>query len=62
MVGYFLQTVLSEATVSYMSVVGSLIIIFVATNTLNITKVKTANMIPAIFVPIGLVPLFEIML
>ena len=60
--GYFLQSVLPAVTVSYMSVVGSLVIIFVGTNTMGITKVRTANMIPSIFVPIGLIPLFELIM
>ena len=37
-------------TVAYMSVTGSLIIILVGTNVLGITKVKTANMVPGMFV------------
>ena len=58
-VGYFLQSFLPEASVAYMSTVGSLVMIFVATNILEITKVKTANMVPAVFIPIALVPFFE---
>ena len=61
-VGYFLQSFLPEASIAYMSAVGSLVMIFVATNVLEITKVKTVNMVPAVFIPIALVPLFEWML
>ena len=61
-IGYFLEAVLPATSISYMSVVGSLVIILVGTNTLGVTKVKTANMIPAIFMPIALVPLFELLL
>lgn len=61
-VGYFLQSVLPDASIAYMSVVGSLVIILVGTNTMGITKIRTANMIPAIFLPILLVPLVEIIL
>ena len=61
-IGYFLQSVLPEASIAYMSVVGSLVIILVGTNTMGITKIRTANMIPAIFLPILLVPLVEIIL
>ena len=53
LVGIFLSTALSPETISYMSFTGSLIIILVGTNTLGITKVKTANMVPAMFVAIG---------
>ena len=59
-VGFFLEAVLPTATVSYMSVVGSLVIIFVGTNMIGVTKVKTANMIPAIFMPIAVLPLVEL--
>ena len=62
LLGYFLKAVISAATISYMSITGSLIIIFIGTNMLGITKIKTANMIPAIFMPIALVPLFELIL
>ena len=60
-VGYFLQSFLPEACIAYMSAVGSLVMIFVATNILGITKVKTVNMVPAIFLPIGLIPLIELL-
>ena len=59
-VGFFMQSFLPEPSIAYMSPVGSLVMIFVATNILGITKVKTVNMVPAIFVPIALVPLFEL--
>ena len=45
--------VLSAATITYMSVTGSLVVILLGTNVLGITKVRTANMVPAIFVAIG---------
>lgn len=60
--GYFLASIIPVATVSYMSVTGSLIIILIGTNVLGLTKVKTANMVPAIFIPILLAPLFELIL
>ncbi len=49
----FLIGAVSAATITYMSVTGSLIIILLGTNVLGITKVKTANMVPAMFVAIG---------
>ena len=45
--------VLSASTITYMSVTGSLVVILLGTNVLGITKVKTANMIPSMFVAIG---------
>lgn len=53
-----LVKVLSAATLTYMSVTGSLVILLLGTNVIGITKVKTANMIPALFLPI----LFEALL
>ena len=50
-IGLFLSNYLDPSIVSYMSITGSLIIILIGTNMLGITKVKTANMIPAIFLP-----------
>lgn len=49
---FALVEVLSAATLTYMSVTGSLIIVLLGTNVIGITKVKTANMIPAMFLPI----------
>ena len=51
--GLVLISVLSPAAVSYMSMTGSLIIILVGTNVLGMTRVRTANMVPAMFVSIG---------
>ena len=44
----------------YLSFTGSLIIVFIGTNFLGTTKVKTANMTPAIFIPPALAPLMEL--
>ena len=55
-----LISVLSPAAISYMSVTGSLIVILVGTNVLGITRVRTANMVPAIFVSIGVHALFSL--
>jgi uncharacterized membrane protein YqgA involved in biofilm formation len=60
--GYFLESVIPASTISYMSVTGSLVIIFIGTNMLKITNVKTANMVPAIFLPLALAPVFELFL
>ena len=58
----FFSSFLPAASLSYMSIVGSLIIIFVGTNSIGITKARTANMVPAMFVPLLLVPLFQLIL
>lgn len=47
-----LQPLLSDAVVAEMSCAGSLLIIGLAFNMLNVTKIKVANYIPAIFLPI----------
>ena len=62
LVGIGLLEILPAATLTYMSVTGSLVIILVGTNVLGATKVKTANMIPTIFMPIAVAPLLELIL
>lgn len=59
-VGLVLATLLSEATIAYMSVTGSLIIILIGTNLMGMTKIKTANMVPAMFVAIGVEALLKL--
>lgn len=51
--GTGLVEILSATTITYMSVTGSLIVILLGTNVLGITKIRTANMIPAMFAAIG---------
>lgn len=48
----FLTGVLGVHAISDMTAVGSLLIIAIAFNLLNITKIKIANLLPAIFLPI----------
>ena len=55
-VGLFLAQVLPESSITYMSATGSLIIFLIGTNVLGISKVKTANMTPAIFLPAIVAP------
>ncbi len=50
--GFLLGSV-AASTITYMSVTGSLIIVLLGTNILGMTKVKTANMVPAMFIAIG---------
>lgn len=47
-----LQNILTTPIVNEMSAVGSLLIIGIGLNMLGITKIKVANMLPAIFIPI----------
>ena len=58
--GLGLAEILPSATVTYMSVTGSLIIILIGTNMLGATRVKTANLTPAIFMPIIVAPLLSL--
>ena len=57
---FFLASFIPASAVTYMSATGSLIIILVGTNVLGVTNVKTANMVPAIFMPLLLDPLFKL--
>lgn len=57
----FFTTLISAATLTYMSVTGSLIIILIGTNMLGMTHVKTANMTPAIFLPMLFGPLLQML-
>ncbi len=59
LVGLFLKGMLPADTIAYMSATGSLIIILIGTNVLGATRVKTANMVPAIFLPALIYPLID---
>lgn len=50
----------SPATLTYMSVTGSLIVVLIGTNVLGVTKVRTANMVPAMFVAVGVEALLNL--
>ncbi len=60
LLGLGLSEILPAAIISYMSVTGSLIIILIGTNMLGCTKVKTANLVPAIFAPALVAPLLQL--
>lgn len=47
----FLAPVLSSEMINLSSTIGSLFLIGIGTNMLNITKIKVANFIPAMFIP-----------
>ena len=52
---------LSEVVIAEMTCVGSVILIGLALNMLGITKLKVMNYVPAIFLPILLQPLFNVL-
>lgn len=52
LLGTALVGVLSASTLTYMSVTGSVVVVLLGTNVLGITKARTANMIPSMFVAI----------
>ena len=51
---------LSPLVIGEMIAVGSLLVIAIGTNLLGMTKLKVMNMLPAMFLPIGLCPLFDL--
>ena len=53
----FIQPYLSEAVIVEMGAVGALLVVGVATNMVGLTKFKLMNHVPAIFLPILLLPL-----
>lgn len=62
LLGLFIAEIIPAAAISYMSVTGSLIIILIGTNMLGITKARTANMTPAIFIPAVIWPLITLLI
>ena len=60
--GLFLVEFLPAESLTYMSTTGSLIVILIGTNTLGVTKVRTANMTPALFLPALIYPIFDLIL
>ena len=55
-----MSAVIPPVSVYYLSVTGSLIIVLIGTNFIGATNVKTANMTPAVFIPLILVPILEL--
>lgn len=47
-----LSTILTETIINNMSAVGSLLIVGLGFNMLGVSKIKVANLLPAIFIPI----------
>ena len=60
--GYFLFSSVPADTLSYVSITGSVVIMLIGLNVLGATKAKTANMIPAVFIPFALAPLMQLIL
>ena len=52
---------LTEAVITQMSVTGSVLLFAVGTNLLGITDLKVANLLPAAFMPVALVPLMSLL-
>ena len=55
----FVAPYLSEEIVYAMSAVGSLLLVALGLNLLELTKIKVMNFLPAMFLPIVLIPLFS---
>lgn len=60
LVGVFLGGTLDPIVIQEMSAVGSLMIVGLALNMLGITKIKVMNFLPAMFMPIVLIPIFNL--
>lgn len=52
LLAHVVQPILTTEVVAHVSVIGSLLIIAIALNMLEITKIKVMNIIPAVFLPI----------
>ena len=52
---------LGSAVITTMSITGSLLIMALGFNMLGITKIKVMNYVPAVFLPIALVPLWGLL-
>ena len=67
LVFYFILSVIDptstlfNAIINHIGCTGSLLILVIGLNLMNITKIKTANLIPAMFMPVALVPLFNLL-
>lgn len=56
----FIAPVLSDAVIAEISCAGSLIIVALGLNLLGISKLKIMNFLPAVFLPIALCPLYDL--
>ncbi|MCI7146713.1 MAG: DUF554 domain-containing protein [Candidatus Fimisoma sp.] len=55
----FVEPFLSDAVIAEMTCAGSLLLIGLAFNLIGISKLKIMNFMPAVFMPIILVPIFD---
>ena len=60
MLAVLLGNVIPTAVTSVMIAVGSLIVIAIGTNLMGLTKIRVMNFVPAMFFPIALCPLFDL--
>jgi len=56
-----LSNVLKTTIVNEMSVVGGVILLGIAVSMLGLKKIKTADMVPALFLPIAILPLMNML-
>ena len=61
LIALLFSAVIPAESIYYLSVTGSLIIVLIGTNFLGATNVKTANMTPAVFLPLILTPLLNML-
>ena len=55
----FLQPLLSELIITEMSAVGGLLIFAIGLNMQGMTKIRVGNLLPAIFMPMVYIPLYN---
>lgn len=55
----FVSPLLTDSVVNEMNCVGYIIIIALALNIIGVTKLKVMNMVPAIFLPIAIIPIYN---
>jgi uncharacterized membrane protein YqgA involved in biofilm formation len=60
LVALMFSSLIPADILSYLSAVGSLILILIGTNFLGATDVKTANMTPAVLMPFVIVPIIKL--
>ena len=56
----FIGPALTQEVITEMGVTGSVLLLAVGTNLLKVTDIKVANMLPAAFLPIAIVPLMNL--
>lgn len=54
------SAVIPPESIYYLSITGSLIIVLIGTNLLGATRIKTANMTPAVFMPLIITPILSL--